>query len=138
MPRMATKDTAQTIPLAREELDIAKRTTETGSVRVRTLVHEREEVIETPLLHEEIEVRRLPLEQVLDAPVSPRQEGDVLIVPVVEERAVVRKCLVLVEEIHIRRRRIERTHTEHVALRSEEALVERNRAPEPNTHPERK
>ena len=126
----------QSIPLAREELKVGKREVETGRVRIHKVVREHEELIDTPLMHEEIDVQRVPVNRELDAPAQPRQEGDVLIVPVVEERLVVQKRLVLVEELHVRRRAVERAHQERVVLRSEEAVVERD--PEVQPQHERK
>ena len=126
----------QSIPLAREELEVGKREVETGRVRIHKVVREHEELIDTPLMHEEIDVQRVPVNRELDAPAQPRQEGDVLIVPVVEERLVVQKRLVLVEELHVRRRAVERPHQERVLLRSEEAVVERD--PEVQPQHERK
>ena len=126
----------QSIPLAREELKVGKREVETGRVRIHKVVREHEELIDTPLMHEEIDVQRVPVNRELDAPAQPRQEGDVLIVPVVEERLVVQKRLVLVEELHVRRRAVERPHQERVRLRSEEAVVERD--PEVQPQHERK
>ena len=126
----------QSIPLAREELEVGKREVETGRVRIHKVVREHEELIDTPLMHEEIDVQRVPVNRELDAPAQPRQEGDVLIVPVVEERLVVQKRLVLVEELHVRRRAVERPHQERVLLRSEEAVVGRD--PEVQPQHERK
>jgi uncharacterized protein (TIGR02271 family) len=130
------KPQQQSIPLAREELEVGKREVETGRVRIHKVVREHEELIDTPLMHEEIDVQRVPVNRELDAPAQPRQEGDVLIVPVVEERLVVQKRLVLVEELHVRRRAVERPHQERVVLRSEEAVVERD--PEVQPQHERK
>ena len=128
----------QSIPLAREELEVGKRKVETGRVRIHKVVREHEELIDTPLMHEEIDVQRVPVNRELDAPAQPRQEGDVLIVPVVEERLVVQKRLVLVEELHVRRRAVERPHQQRVVLRSEEAMVERGSDPEVEPQHERK
>lgn len=48
------------------------------------------------------DVQRVPIDKIIDQPVSPRQEGDTMIFPVVEEVLVVQKKLVLKEEIHVR------------------------------------
>lgn len=119
----------ESIPLAREELEVSKRKVETGRVRVRKVVREHEEDVEERLLHEEVDVQRVPVDRILDGPVQPHYEGDVLVIPVVEERVVLQKRLVLVEEVHVRRRSVERPHSERVTLRSEEALVERESVP---------
>jgi len=77
------------IPVVVEELEVRKRTVETGRGRIRKTVTEREEVIDEPLLKEEVRVERVPVHRVVDGPVSVRQEGDTVIIPIVEEVLVV-------------------------------------------------
>jgi uncharacterized protein (TIGR02271 family) len=115
----------QSIPLAHEELEVSKRKVETGRVRVRKVVSEHEALIDERLAGEEIDIDRQSVNQAIDGPVEPRYEGDVLVIPVMEEVLVVRKQLMLKEEVRVRRRAVERAHRERVALRSEEAVVER-------------
>lgn len=115
----------KTVPLAREELKIGKRRVETGRVRIRKVVRQHEKSVNERLLHEEVDVQRVPVNRELDAPAQPHYEGDVLVVPVMEERLVLQKRLVLVEEIHVRKRQVERSHRERVLLRSEEPEVQR-------------
>lgn len=135
---MAGTQPQQPIALAREELEIGKRKVETGRVRIHKVVREHEETVEERLLHEEVDVQRVPVDRILDGPVQPRFEGEVLVIPVVEERVVVQKRLVLVEELHVRRRSVERPHSERVVLRSEEAVVERESVPVVEPQHERK
>jgi uncharacterized protein (TIGR02271 family) len=114
------------IPVIHEELEIGKRRVETGAgVRVQKSAREEEQVVDLPLVHEEVEVRRVPVGREVDAPVAVRHVGDTIIVPVMEEVLVVRKQLRLVEELHIRRTRRERHEPQTVVLRKEEATVER-------------
>lgn len=117
------------IPLAREELHVGRRRVETGRVVVRKTLREREEVVDLPLLKEEVEVERVPVSRVVSGPVSIRNEGDMVVVPLVEEVLVVEKRLVLREELRIRRRRTETRHSQKIELRSEEAAVERIPSP---------
>ena len=113
----------KTLPLAREELQVGKRSVQTATVRIRKVVREHEEIVDQRLLHEEVEVQRVPVNREIDAPAQPRYEGEVLVIPVMEERLV--KRLVLTEELHVRRKRLERPHRERVVLRSEEPEVQR-------------
>lgn len=115
----------KTVPLAREEIKVGKRRVETGRVRIRKVVRQREETVDERLLHEEVDVQRVPVNREIDVPAQPHYEGDVLIVPVMEERLVMQKRLVLVEEIHVRKRQVERAHRERILLRSEEPEVQR-------------
>ena len=61
--------------------------------------------IEAPLLREEVEVQRVPINRVIDAPVDSRVEDGVTIIPVMEERLKVERQLVLREEIRIVKKR---------------------------------
>jgi stress response protein YsnF len=113
------------VPLAEEEVRISKREVTTGTVQVRTEVHVREEVSETTLNEEVVEVTRVPVDRVVDDVPIVRTEGDLTIVPILEEVAVVVKRLVLKEEVHIRRRRRTKDVAIPVELRRERAVVER-------------
>jgi stress response protein YsnF len=115
----------EVIPLVEERAVVLKRKKLTGGVRVRTVVHEDEEVIDEPLTTEEVEVERVPLDRWVKAPVPVRQEGETTIITLLEEVAVVEKRLRATEEVRITRRRTTRQTSQHVTLRREEAVVER-------------
>jgi uncharacterized protein (TIGR02271 family) len=121
----AVVDETVVVPVVEEELEVGKRTVETGGVRVRKVVREREETVSMPLAREEVEVRRVAVNRVVDGDVDVRYEGDVMIVPVVEEVLVVEKRRMLREELHITRRRHVETRTQRIPLRGEEATIER-------------
>jgi len=112
------------VPVVHEVLDVQKRWVETGRVRVKKVVYQREEVVDEPLLREEVEVERIAINRAVDGPVAVRHEGDVMIVPILEEVLVVEKRLVLKEELHIRRRQVQESHPQRITLRTEEATVE--------------
>jgi uncharacterized protein (TIGR02271 family) len=122
-PRVRTE--AEVVPVVEEELRVGKRVVETGRVRVTKSVSEREELVDEPLLREEYEVERVPINVYVDAPVGPRHEGETLVVPVLEEVLVVEKRLLVREELRITRRRTEGRETRRVTLLSEEVSVER-------------
>lgn len=113
------------VPIVEEQVTVGKRVVESGRVRIHTTVQEREEVIDQALLREEVTVHRVPVNQVIDAPPSVRQEGDTLIVPLVEEVLVWEKRLVLKEELHVRRQTVTVHEPQTVTLRKEDAHIER-------------
>lgn len=123
---MTDEQDVATIPLVEERIEVSKRQIETGRVRVRVAVEEREEAVPVELAHDEVEVRRVPRNQPLAALPSVRIEGNVTIIPVVEEVMVVEKRLMLVEEIHVRRKSVTGTEQVSVRLRSEQASIERD------------
>lgn len=118
-------DPTRVIPVVEEILDIRRHRVETGKVRITKVVHEREEEVTTPRVREEITIERVPLNRMVDAPVSTRQEGDTLIIPVLEEVVVTEKRLMVKEELRITTRRIEEQTSQRVTLRREDVIVER-------------
>ena len=118
-------DDTVVVPVIGEEIEVDRRWVETGRVRVSKRVNERVEVVDEPVLLEEVHVERVPVDRVVDGPVPVRYEGDTMIVPLFEEVLVVEKRLVLKEELRITKRRREERVPQEVTLRSEEARVER-------------
>jgi uncharacterized protein (TIGR02271 family) len=112
------------VPVRVEELEIQKRLVETGTVRMTTVVHEREVLVDAPLLHDNVAITRVPMPRVVEGPVPVREEHGPTIISMVEE-VVVEKRWMLREEIHIRTQRIETHQPQRITLRSEEVQVER-------------
>jgi uncharacterized protein (TIGR02271 family) len=113
------------VPVLVEELDVQKRVVETGKVRITKVVHERETLVDEPLLRDNVAISRVPMQRVVDGPIPMREENGTTIISVVEEVLVVEKRWMLREEIHIRKRRIETHQPQQITLRSEEVQVER-------------
>ena len=113
------------VPLAKEKVDIDVEPKLTGRVRVSTHTHNVEERVKATLERGDVEVTRVPIDQVVDAPPDVRVEGDITIVPVLEEVLVVEKRLVLKEELHVRRISKSDTVEVPVTLRRQEATVVR-------------
>jgi uncharacterized protein (TIGR02271 family) len=113
------------LPVIQEVLDVETRPVETGRVRLRKVVHEREERVDPPLWREEVVVERVSVNRMVEGPIPVRYEGDTMIISLLEEVLVVDTRLLLKEEVHITTRRTE-THTpERVTLRREDVTVER-------------
>lgn len=113
------------VPVVAEQLDVQKRVVEGGGVRIRKTVREREEIVDEPLMREEVRVERVPVGRIVDGPVPVRHVGKTMIVSLLEEVLVVEKRLMLKEELHITKEEIETYRPQRVRLRSEEAFVER-------------
>src|SRR5262245_28533251 len=113
------------VPVLVEELEVQKRQVETGKVRITKVVHERETTVDEPLWHDDVAITRVPVQRVVEGPVTVREENDTTIISVVEEMLVVEKRWMLLEEIHIRKQRIETHQPQRITLRSEEVQVER-------------
>lgn len=117
------------IPVIEERARVDKEVVERGVVRISTTSRDSEQVLEEVLRHEEVDIRRVTLDEEVEGMPEIRQEGDVTVIPIVEERAVIVKKLVLVEELYVRRRKIEEIVRIPVTLHSTEVLIERERSP---------
>jgi uncharacterized protein (TIGR02271 family) len=113
------------IPLHAEEVSIGKKQVATGRVKVSTVTHSREEVVQQLLQSERIEIERVPMGQIIGKVPEIRTEGDITIIPVVEETVVLQRQLVLKEEVRIRRIRETQNYQERVMLRQQEAVITR-------------
>jgi uncharacterized protein (TIGR02271 family) len=116
---------AVVVPVVAEQLEVQKRKVEAGGVRIRKTVSEREEVVDEPLMREEVQVKRVPVNKVVDGPVPVRHVGNTMIVSLLEEVLVVEKRLMLKEELHITKEQVESYRPQRVRLRTEEAVIER-------------
>lgn len=113
------------VPVVAETLQVEKRRVESGGVRIKKIVHEREEIVDEPLIREEVQVKRVPINRVVEGPIPVRHVGNTMIVSLLEEVLVVEKRLMLKEELHITKGEVETYKPQRVMLRSEEATVER-------------
>ena len=115
-----------TIPVTEEQLEVGRRVVEIeATLRLRKQVEQVPVQADTSVIREFVDVRRVPVGRVIDAPMGVRHEGEVMVVPVVEERLVTRKELVLVEELHLTRHREVREDQAEFTLRRERVVVER-------------
>jgi uncharacterized protein (TIGR02271 family) len=119
------QDEPLVVPVVVEELDVQKRTVETGKVRITKVVRERETIVDEPLVRDNVAISRMPMQRVVDGPIPVREENGTTIISVVEEVLVVEKRWMLREEIHIRKRHTETHQPQQITLRSEEVHVER-------------
>lgn len=124
-PEAIQAEDGLTIPILEEELDIHKQIVDTARVRIHKRVHERQEIVDDPLFEEEVNVQRVPINRIIEAPLPSRVEGTTLIVPVVKEVLVVQKQLMLVEEIHVTKTRRSVHRPQSVTTRYENVTVER-------------
>ena len=99
---------------------------------------ERTEYADLELKSSDLIVERIPINRVVDAAPSVRQEGDTVIVPVIEEIMVVEKQLLLKEELRVRQQPIVQHVREPVVLRSEEVSVNRQPPHTPQLKPQEK
>lgn len=122
------KSSKMTVPVIEEHVIVDKKVVETAQVTVSKKVNETKEAFEIPLKQEEIVVKRVPKNELVDTiPPASRYEGDVMIIPVLKEVAVIEKRVMLVEEIHITKLSTEKTETKEVTVRKEEVNITRTK-----------
>jgi uncharacterized protein (TIGR02271 family) len=113
------------IPLHVEEVSVAKQQIATGRLRVSTVTHQSDVLVDELLKQETVEVERTAVNAPIDRMPIVREEGDTLIVPVVEEVLVIQRRLILKEEIRLRRIQQTGRHHEYVKIRKQEAIITR-------------
>jgi len=113
------------VPVIEEELATGTRRVTTGAVRVDKHVEKRVRRVSAPALHEDVEIRRVPVNRVVEVAPKSRRRGNTVIVPVIEEELVVTKRLVLKEEIHLIKRRTKERVVKEVEVGRERAQVRR-------------
>ena len=119
-------DNARVIPVMQEQVTVGKRMVETGKLRISKKVTEDQTSVSIPLVQEQYDVERVPVNQVVDTPpAAMRYEGDTTIIPVLREVLVVQKRYEIIEEIRITKHRSENTETQNVTLRKEDVHIER-------------
>lgn len=113
------------LPVYKEAIAIDKQRVITGKVRVSTITREREELVETFLAREDVEIERKPVGKLVDRAPAVRRTGDTIVIPVVEEVLAVVRRLVVKEEVRIRLVSRKEKHKQRVTVRSQEAVIDR-------------
>ncbi len=114
------------IPVVQERATISKKIVASGKVRISKKVKQEDVLVDVPVEHDEMEVKRIPINRyVKTPPAAMRYEGDTLVISVLKEVVVTEKRLMLVEELRITKRKIKETVQEKVTLRKEQVSVKR-------------
>jgi len=117
------------IPIIQEHVVVGVRSGPAETLRVRRRVVTDEQIVETPIWTERIQVEHVPVGAFVEHAPAARHEGDTLIIPCVEEVAVVEKRLRVREELRIRVVRERRMDRQSVSVRRFEIEIEREQAP---------
>ena len=129
LARIPTRKHQAVVPVIQEELKVGKRVVESGRVQIIKRVELRDQIVDEPLLGDEVEVKRVAVNRPVERIVRPRQVGNTLIIPIMEEVLVVQKKLILKEELHVRRRQTQTRRPQRVTLRAERAEIKRIDSP---------
>jgi stress response protein YsnF len=113
------------VPLHEEGVSIAKKRVVTGPLRISTVTHQEEALVDETLTQENVEVERTAVNRFVDRMPSVREEGETLVIPIVEEILRVERRLLLKEEVRVRRTWATRRHEERVKIRKQHAIITR-------------
>ncbi len=113
------------VPVLSGELEVDRLERSKDTVRVTVQTRTDEQLVDANVTNTRVEIERIPINRIVETAPPMRTEEDVTIIPVMEETVVVERRLILKEEIVLRRVREVQRHQEKVALRKQEAVVER-------------
>lgn len=124
-PEVTADESTRVIPVIEEQLTAERQRVRTGSVRVQKHVEHRTKRVQSTVLHDGVEVKRVAVNRVVTEAPKIRHENGIIIVPVLEEQVVMTRRLVLKEEIHVVRKRTKERVSQDVSLGRERAVIER-------------
>ncbi len=112
------------LSLLAESVSVTKRKVLGRKFRVSAQTVSNEEMRETQIDREEINITRVPINQFVEAMPEIRIEGDTTIMPIVEERLFTVKRLFVVEEVHLTRVKQQEIVQTPVQIRRQHAVIE--------------
>jgi uncharacterized protein (TIGR02271 family) len=112
--------TSGSLELHKEELDITKNKIDAGEVVLSKEVVEEQKNVEVPVMHEEVVIKRTPVNERSNASIS---SEETIHIPVSQEQVQVNKYTVTTEEISASKRQVEETQQVNETLRHETAQV---------------
>ena len=123
------REPRRVLPIVAERLRVDRRRVTVGTVRITKKTRYRDVVVDEPVAHEDVRVRRVPAGRFVDGPVPDRYVNGRLIVSILEEVPVIVRRLRVVEELHIERRRRVVRRPQRVTVRREDPIIEREGEP---------
>jgi uncharacterized protein (TIGR02271 family) len=114
------------VPVVAEELAVETERVARGKVRIHKRVETKEEIVDAPVVSEQVVVEHVPVNKLVDdVPPEPRDEDGVLVIPLIEEVLVVERRLLVREEVRVSKRRTTTNNPQKVVLRREIVDIER-------------
>ncbi|WP_052948075.1 YsnF/AvaK domain-containing protein [Aneurinibacillus tyrosinisolvens] len=117
---------SDTIRLHEEQLDINKRRVQAGEVQLHKEVVEEEKVVNVPVEHDEIYIKRHPVHDVA-ASAEAFQDDEIIRVPVTKEQIEVTKKPVVTSEIVIGKQKVQETAEVRDTLKKEEVHLNKSK-----------
>lgn len=111
----------ESLRLHKEELDINKKSVQTGEVELSKEIIEEHKVVDVPVAREEVVIERRSVNN--EASDSPIGDSETIRIPVSEEQVDVNKRTVVTGEVSAHKREVEETQQIDETLKREEARV---------------
>lgn len=124
-PGSDIKSKEKILTLSEEQVSVDRERKIDAVFRLTRTTQAREEVVEAELMHEQVEIRHVLRNQILEEGIIPqvREEHGVLIIPVIEEQIEVIRRQVLKEEIHVITRTTSEKYRQKVILRQQDVTI---------------
>ncbi len=123
-PRTTTAGEEVRVPVAEEELDVAKRDRQAGEVRLRKDVVTETKHVDVPVTREEVHVERTPAAARSPSPGEATFQEKTVLMPVHEEEVEIRKRPVVKEEVRLRKERVTEQRAAEAEVRKERVDIE--------------
>jgi uncharacterized protein (TIGR02271 family) len=113
----------QKMKLRKEELNVAKNKADIGKVEVGKEIIEEQQVINVPVVHEEVIVERKTLNETSDTSIEPQDDDERFSLSVGEEKVEVGKNTIVTGEISAHKREVEEDHEIKENIKREQARI---------------
>lgn len=133
--RLKASGSKLTVQAWEEVVDVQPRVVERGVVRIQKKIDEFLDEQTVRLRQNEVQVERVPVDEVISDYIEPYMDGDVYVVPVIEEEIVIQRRLRLKEELRVHRSVVERDETIQTPFRRERVVVTEYRHDAPDDDP---
>ena len=127
VPVNTSSANTEVIQVMEEKIVISKEKVVTGKVKIRKTVTEELHNVSVPIVNDEYEVVRVPMESklLMAPPPAVRQEGNTTVISVIRELTVVEKRYEVIEEIRVTRHKTELPLIHEISLKKEHIKIER-------------
>lgn len=133
--RLKNSGSKLTIQAWEEVVDVQPRVVELGHLRVQKKIDEYLDEQTVRLRQDDVQVERVPIDEVVPEYIEPYMDGDVYVVPVIEEEVIIQRRLRLKEELRVHRNVVERDETVQTPFRRERVVVTEHRHDAPDDDP---
>lgn len=116
-----------TIPVSEEVVEVTPRVVELGYLHIQKKIDEYLDERNVRLSQHDVQIERVPVDEIVPEVIAPYMDGDVYVVPVIEEEVVIQRRLRLKEELRVHRTVTERDEMIQTPFLRERVVVSEHR-----------